>query len=111
MRLNPNVVCYFDPPYVFDCTIVAIPDANSAPIQVVASLPQSVTRISPIDAIGLYVGIFAGPVGYEQLIGVSGGLAGFELFVHLPVGTRISLRNIAPEPITKGSLFCTFYNS
>lgn len=104
-----KVVCNMDPPEVLDCQVTNIPGSGRPPLQVVAALPGNVNKYHVIDGVGLFIGVYKGPVGLEVLQFIMGGGADMAPFYHaLKKGDRICIRNMSPEPVTRGGLVIQF---
>lgn len=106
---NVKVVCNMDAPAVLDCAVTNIPGSGEAPLQVVAALPDNVNKYHIIDGIGMFLGLYVGPVGQEKLQFIMGGGADMNpLFHGLKKGDRVSIRNMGPERIRRGGLVIQF---
>lgn len=109
--LNPfwaGVVDIMDEPSLLDPSVTPIPGSGSAPLQVVASLKAAVDTVVFTDGVGRYVGLYVGPVGQEQFVClISGGGLNW-VAQAIAQGSRISLRNMETDVISKGSIFLQF---
>lgn len=106
---NFRIVCAFDPPQVLSCSVTNIPGSGSLPLQVVASLPDNINAYEVIDAVGKFIGLYAGAPGLEVLQFIIGGGANYGSLRHaIAKGTRISIRHMDVQTITKGSLVVHF---
>ena len=101
-------VFFFDPPQALDAQVTNIPAASSLPLQVVASSPAAATGIFFIDGTGDFIGVFIGEVGSEQQKCIIGGGQTNTISCLIPIGSRVSIRSITSQPITNGTLTCTF---
>ena|ERR1022692_2238829 len=99
---------FFDSPAALDCTVTPIPASSSSPLQVVADLAIDTTTIVVFDGIGFYVGLYTGASGHEELLCIIGGGISMLYNIYIPIGTRISLRNINNVAINTGSLCVQF---
>lgn len=102
-------VDFFDSPEVFDAAITNIPSSVGTPVQVVASLGRTISRLRILDGVGKFIGVYQGALGAETLVCIiDGGFGNQEIDVNLPVNSRISLRSMTSETITSGNLCVQF---
>lgn len=87
---------------VHNSAVTPIPSSASLPEQIVASTTALVTEIHWTDEIGELIGLYSGASGLEVLVGVFAFGGSNPLPVNLPLGTRISIRNMKPVSITSG---------
>lgn len=106
---NFKIVCNMDAPPILNASVTPIPGSGTDPLQVVASLPEGVNKYHVIDGVGEFLGLYAGAPGQEVLQFIMGGGTNTGALFHaLPKGTRVSIRNMSPETITKGALAIQF---
>lgn len=103
------VVDQIDSPELLNAASRNIPGNASLPLQVVASLADTVHSLSVGDGIGEVLGLFTGLSGQELLrIQIGGAFAEMQPCM-IPRGTRISLRRMnSAVAITSGELGINF---
>jgi hypothetical protein len=103
MITTPNI--FFDPPVLLDASVTPIPGSASLPLQVIANLGNvTCNAMFFIDTTGVFIGVYTGPAGSEQLACVIGnGLIGMAKGL-FPAGARVSLRSLTTSAITSGKV-------
>lgn len=102
------VVGFLDPPEMFDATVTNIPSKLSSPLQIVAALRKTACRMKIHNGMGEeFVGFYKGAVGSEVLFASTGLNGVSEVDVHLPRGTRVSIRSMG-DLVDDGSLIVEF---
>lgn len=105
---NATPLQWFDSPQVLDCTVTAIPGIASAPLQVVATIRSEIHSVLTINSTDEYIGIYIGAAGFEQLAAIVGGSMPNLTQVYIPTGSRVSLKNMSANSVTRGSICCQF---
>lgn len=104
-----RLVANFDAPEILSCAVTPIPNRFSAPLQVIASLPENAHRIEVRDGLTNYfIGLYVGPVGEEQLVRIICGPGASAFNLLLKKGSRISLRTMTSDVINSGELSIDF---
>ena len=101
--LDLDVVDQIDATPVLDTSLTNIPGSASLPLEVVASTAAQTRKITSVEDIGEYIGLYTGAASSETLLAVL-PLGGGDLEVDIPASTRISLRAMGTTAISLGSI-------
>jgi hypothetical protein len=81
-----------------------IPKSSSLPLEIVASTTKITRKIQTIEDVGEFIGLYIGAASSETLHCIL-PLAGGEVDLNLPVGTRLSIRHMKDTNITSSTFF------
>lgn len=101
--LDLDVVDQIDATPVLDTSSTNIPGSASLPLEVVASTAARVRKITSVEDVGEFIGLYIGAATSEVLLAVL-PLGGGDLEVDIPASTRISLRAMGASAISTGSI-------
>lgn len=90
-----------------DLSTTNIPGSASAPLQLIASSSGIIKKVQTIDTVGAFIGLYIGAAASEVLycyLPVAGG----EVDVDIPAGTRISIRNMDTATLEIGNFAANF---
>ena len=86
---------------IIDISSSNIPASSAGYLEIVASLAANVKKIQVIEDIGEFIGLYAGAASSESLICVlPQGFTGSILDIEIPIGTRLSVRNMKNATIS-----------
>ena len=104
---NLDIVDFLDTP-ILEASSTNIPASSSAPLAIVASLADDVKAVQFQDTTGASLGIYTDAAGANLKIIVNPGSDSL-LYVKIPAGTALYIRNMANAAITVGNFAVNFF--
>lgn len=81
-----------------------IPASASLPLEIIASTSADMTKIQTIEDVGEYIGLYTGAAASEVLVAIL-PIAGGEVDISAPAGTRLSIRHMKNTAISTATFF------
>lgn len=81
-----------------------LPASASSPLEIVASTTATTRKIQTIEDIGQFIGLYTGAASSETLYCIL-PIAGGEVDVNIPSGTRLSIRNMKNSTVSDDVYF------
>ena len=87
-----------------DINSTNIPASSSNPLEIIGATTAAVTKVQTIEDVGEYIGLYSGAATSEVLIAIL-PIAGGEVDVSIPLGTRLSIRHMKNTAISTDTFF------
>ena len=81
-----------------------IPANLNPPLEIIGATSAAVTKVQTIEDVGEYIGLYTGASGSENLVAIL-PIAGGEVEVAIPLGTRLSIRHMKNSAISTSTFF------
>lgn len=87
-----------------DVASTNIPASAASPLQIVASTAAIIKKVQTVEDVGEFIGLYTGAAAAETLLCYL-PIAGGEVEVNIPAGTRLSIRNMKNATISTSTYF------